>query len=355
MEQMRRGFTLIELIIVVAVIAILATIVTLGYQGVTKRANDNAAQQYITQAVDAIGIYSANNRSYPNTLSDINLSNHDDVSYQYSVNNTINPQTWCLTVTKNTSSYFASNTNKRPQAGGCPGHGVGGLAPVTNLANDPRATALATVSYELHWGIHWYGSGTGGAGVTSVQSGKSDGPVGITSYIRKSWTSSPGGNMGDAGFNFAAAWASTATTGFPVAPNQAYAISCYMRATAGATWMARIQLQWHDSTGAIIAHPVGTTTNLPSGTWVRVSLVATAPATAASLSLGADTISSSPIAQPGDTLDGTGLMARLSIITPMAQAQIGYGTALSITLPQQVRRYRLDTYWVLVYTIEYAT
>ncbi|RYZ85786.1 MAG: prepilin-type N-terminal cleavage/methylation domain-containing protein, partial [Moraxellaceae bacterium] len=38
------GFTIVELLIVIVVIGILAAIVIVGYQGVTKRANDTAVR-----------------------------------------------------------------------------------------------------------------------------------------------------------------------------------------------------------------------------------------------------------------------------------------------------------------------
>lgn len=64
-----RGFTIVELLIVVVVIAILATIVLVSYRGVTARAKDAKIQSEIKQIDDNLRAYYLTNGEYPATQS----------------------------------------------------------------------------------------------------------------------------------------------------------------------------------------------------------------------------------------------------------------------------------------------
>lgn len=60
-----RGFTLIELMIVIAVVAILATITVISYNGVQQRARDSERKSDVTQLKVALDKYYAANSQYP--------------------------------------------------------------------------------------------------------------------------------------------------------------------------------------------------------------------------------------------------------------------------------------------------
>ena len=55
--QARRGFTIVELLIVIVVIAILASITVAAFSGVTNRANDTVIQSDLTNFAKAVNIY----------------------------------------------------------------------------------------------------------------------------------------------------------------------------------------------------------------------------------------------------------------------------------------------------------
>lgn len=63
----QRGFTIVELLIVIVVIAILATIVTVAYNGAMQKARDAKRLTDITAVYKALQEYYAENGSYPVT------------------------------------------------------------------------------------------------------------------------------------------------------------------------------------------------------------------------------------------------------------------------------------------------
>jgi prepilin-type N-terminal cleavage/methylation domain-containing protein len=60
-----RGFTIVELLIVIVVIAIIATITIVSYNGIQDRANRVATTQALTQYVKALTLYRTLNGTYP--------------------------------------------------------------------------------------------------------------------------------------------------------------------------------------------------------------------------------------------------------------------------------------------------
>jgi len=138
----QRGFTIVELLIVIVIIGILAAITIVAFNGVQDKAKIAAAQAAVTQANKKILAYTFDNAdSYPvaagtsgiDNLASIGIVNNGDTTYQYSSNNTVSPRTFCLTATKANKSTYVSNAVTSPTTGACPGHGSGGVAPITNL------------------------------------------------------------------------------------------------------------------------------------------------------------------------------------------------------------------------------
>jgi prepilin-type N-terminal cleavage/methylation domain-containing protein len=135
-----KGFTIVELLIVVVVIAILAAITIVAYNGITNRSKQSAAQSLVAQVNKKILAYAAlNSDTYPADLSAIDISAADQANLQYSVDNTATPRTYGLTGTNGNYSYYVSNASTTPTAGGYPGHGQNGVAAITNLITNPSA------------------------------------------------------------------------------------------------------------------------------------------------------------------------------------------------------------------------
>lgn len=136
--QQSRGFTIVELLIVIIVIAILAAITLVAFNGITQRARVSAATSAVEQAAKKVAVYAVTNADdYPASLADAGVTDNNSTTFQYSVNNGVSPKTYCITASVSEVSYFMSNTQQSPQSSGCPGHGQGGVAAVTNLATNP--------------------------------------------------------------------------------------------------------------------------------------------------------------------------------------------------------------------------
>lgn len=137
--QKQKGFTIVELLIVIVVIAILAAISIVAYNGIQNRARASAVSSALSQAGKKLAAFAVDGNGFPTDLATIGINNTSDVTYQYSVNNSASPATYCVTATSGTTSYKTSSTAPAPALGGCPGHGQGGTPAVTNYAVDPNA------------------------------------------------------------------------------------------------------------------------------------------------------------------------------------------------------------------------
>lgn len=301
------GFTIVELLIVVVVIAILAAITIVAYNGITSRARISTTQQAVSQVAKKVMTYAIENGDiFPSSLTAVGIANSDTTTYQYRVDNTSVSRTFCVTATTGTVSFYMNNSDAlNPKAGACNGHGAGGVVPITNLAYDPRATLMAIPVGSAGWkNSRWFGSGATGNHVTVT--GAVDGPVGITSYLRKTWTTASG-TTSDLGLEHtvAASAAGTNTGALAIEGGKTYTLSSYIRSSVAYNG-ARIQVWWRDVTGNYISSDSGPITVLTAGQWARLSLTTTAPANAVSVGIVSDLDSQSmPL---GATLDGTGLM-----------------------------------------------
>ena len=126
------GFTIVELLIVVVIIGILAAITIVAYNGIQKRAQTAAVSLALNQASKKVQLYQVDNNAYPSTLAAAGVSD-SGVTYQYTGAST----SYCITGTQGGTSLYVSDTQSSPTAGGCPGHGQGGVTAVTNLVTNP--------------------------------------------------------------------------------------------------------------------------------------------------------------------------------------------------------------------------
>jgi prepilin-type N-terminal cleavage/methylation domain-containing protein len=121
----KKGFTIVELLIVIVVIAILAAITIVAYNGIQNRAKVTEVQSAVSQASRKVMAYSvSNNDEYPATLADAGVVNSGNIKYQYTYDNSATPRVYVLTATVGDISYNTSAKNPALQSGIGPGHNL---------------------------------------------------------------------------------------------------------------------------------------------------------------------------------------------------------------------------------------
>ncbi len=115
--QIKRGFTIVELLIVVVVIAILAAITIVAYNGIQQRAQLSGLQSSISQAARKLEVYKLNNGSYPVDIATAQITIGSEYETVYVP--AVDSGSFCLSVIRGTSSYMATNNNLTPREGGC--------------------------------------------------------------------------------------------------------------------------------------------------------------------------------------------------------------------------------------------
>lgn len=269
--QKQKGFTIVELLIVIVVIAILAAITIVAYNGVQDRAKQSAAAAASTQALKKVAAYAAeHNDIYPDTLEQAGVSGSILGKYQYTVNNNSSPKGFCVTATEDgVSSYLAQNFTytssstqtvhqSAPQAGVCPGHVTSNQTSATNFILNPAVRTVPT-----GWGaLASTGGAPSGGRVTSV-SGLSS--LGITTAYRNTLGGTPG-----------SWWRVQNDSDVSVTAGDTYTLSGYIRTNVASN--TGVIIIWENASGATISESGGSFTASTAGGWARRSVTAVAPA-----------------------------------------------------------------------------
>ena len=104
----QKGFTIVELLIVIVVIGILAGISIVAYNGIQERAAKSSADSAISQVAKKVKMYALKNGSYPADLSALNLPSSNEVSYDYAASD----EAFCLSATvRNVSRSIGQSGN----------------------------------------------------------------------------------------------------------------------------------------------------------------------------------------------------------------------------------------------------
>jgi prepilin-type N-terminal cleavage/methylation domain-containing protein len=247
---MKKGFTIVELLVVIVVIAILAVITLVAFNGVQSRARASQLTSSLGQGKRKLELYKVDNGTYPLTgsLSSAGVTNGNNTFYQYTSDGT----TFCLTASNGGTSYSQTGTGAAT-SGNCTGHVSGGL--VTNLTSNPSFESNAN-----DWQEH-----------------------NIRPFVRTSAWAQNGTNSVLATNNTASTVPlyihHTAAAQVAVSPNTSYTVSGYVREFGG-TPTAYVRVRWLDSSKTVETWTGWTTVNITS-TGQRISITATSPANAA--------------------------------------------------------------------------
>jgi prepilin-type N-terminal cleavage/methylation domain-containing protein len=302
---MRRGFTIVELLVVIAVIAILATIVIVGYGAVIGNANDGSVKSDLQKIDDAMKQAALDNGGiFPNTASEMQLLNLKLSPGAYNTTNQANIYL-CTSLSQTTYAIMAMSTSGNrfviksdtgiTQYSGnvvwdandingdatCASidssfdySGVAGINngswsswtgtqssydTVTNIALDPSATSLNNYA------------ASGAAGTTTIQT--SGGVAGDT-FARRTFSATGTGGiyMGRQSTN----------TRIFVSASSTYTASGFVRASSNQT--INIAIQWYDGSGSLISTSSGPATTVGLN-WARLNVTDAAPASAVAASL----------------------------------------------------------------------
>jgi len=284
--EKQRGFTIVELLIVIVVIAILAAITIVAYNGIAMRAKASAAQTAAESASKKVLTYmTTNGEQLPPDLATAGVMDSSNTTFQYSVNTSVTPQTFCVTATTSNVSYYIDNsTHNSPTVGACPGHGLNGVAPITNIILNPSVEASTT---------SWSNNNAGGTATASRQTSS---PANGSGYFRVTWTANAT-ILGGGCYSYI-----TSGDPFAVTTGQTYTFSMYVRPSR--TQKVSLQVEWRDSSGTMIGSVTfGSSTQINAGTWTRLSLSSAAPAGAARLVLATYAGAGGTMWASGDYLD----------------------------------------------------
>ena len=245
-----RGFTIVELLIIIVVIAILAAITIVSYSAITKNSREQSVNADLTSVSSELAKYKADKGVYPTVTqfnSDIKKSNSSGGSaYSYVYDST--RDSYCLAVTGYSKSFHLESSNTKASDGDC-----GAATPVTvvNMLRNPSFASGSNFSI--------YATSTGAPQTTALRT-NSDAHSGNT-YVRVSFS---GTGSQTITYSF-----ETASIGANLQPNTPYTLSAKIRPSKALTFNANFS--WTTSGGTTFNSPV-TSIAAPAGSWTTISL-----------------------------------------------------------------------------------
>ncbi|MEI7917909.1 MAG: prepilin-type N-terminal cleavage/methylation domain-containing protein [Candidatus Saccharibacteria bacterium] len=140
MVYKNRGFTIVELLVVIVVIGILAAITIVSYTGISQRATVASLQSDLTNASNILKLDQVVGSGYPASLAAANsgkgVKSSPGTTLRYGFNNNVSPQTFCLSATNGTTSYKITN-DSASTSGDCINYGLVLYLDAENISSYP--------------------------------------------------------------------------------------------------------------------------------------------------------------------------------------------------------------------------
>ena len=112
-KESNRGFTIIELLIVIVIIGILVAITAVSYNGITKSAKESALKSELKQANTELEVAKAKTGTPPTNTDSFTPTKSGTLSIS------TNPEqnSWCLSITPNTNNQSLPSFNITSDSG----------------------------------------------------------------------------------------------------------------------------------------------------------------------------------------------------------------------------------------------
>ncbi len=117
LRKQTRGFTIVEMVIVVIVIAVLVGIVAISYSSILSNSRSQSLKSDITSAYSKLSQHRADNGTYPTTLAAAGVVDSTTTTYAYTY--TAGTDTYCLAATAYSTTLHVVSGNTEPLAGTC--------------------------------------------------------------------------------------------------------------------------------------------------------------------------------------------------------------------------------------------